>query len=201
MEAHPLRGVIRWLIYPLLATCAGCLAGLAFDLYQRTGMFTDTLFGGIWGGAIGCGMAVSGRKWIGFLITPMLGSLGDGLNNAIRATFSWTWKEAGLEIMRSVGEPKRLALNFVWLAPVLALHWLRLRRPGAWPLGWLAYAGAAAGVWLVIPLAYDRYETFLPLSVLARLLAFYLGSRAALEWALKLSGAQLGKPSSRTASS
>src|SRR5687768_7409420 len=91
METHPLRGTTRWLIYPLLALSAGCLPGLLMDLRDRDRILSSTFLLGTLGIAVACGLILSRRRWVGFLVAPMLGALGCVWVRYVLHTVGWSW--------------------------------------------------------------------------------------------------------------
>jgi hypothetical protein len=198
MEAHPLRGAVRFPIYPLMAICAGCLSGLLADLYEMTGMYTWTSIGVAVGGAIGFGLSLSARCWVGLLIGPPLGALGVAAARVTVSGVEWTWSEAPAILLHAYQkDPGMLVVGFLMAAPLVGLH--TLPGPGGTPRppAWLVYAASAGLLWLLWFLGGGRFQA----AFLGFLLLFNLGSRAAWDWALKLSATQLGSPSSRVDSS
>jgi hypothetical protein len=198
MEAHPLRGAVRWLIYPLLAIGAGCLPGLLLDLHQKTRPFTNTFLGGALGGAVALGVALSSRWWVGLLVATVLGSLSFVWCRYVIHCAGWDWAYILSGVLNLRKEPGPIGGSLLLTAPLVLLHWIRLRRADAWPIGWLFYAAPILLLTLLSFLAGAGQDNWMSV---AFLLLLNLGSRAAWEGALKASGAQLGSPSGRVASS
>ena len=198
MKAHPLRGMARWLVYPLLAVGAGAVSGVFLAHADHLDLLPYMLAGGVLGGAVACGFALWAEAWMSLLVAPVLGTVGILMAKVVTSMDGWTWSWVLTETLPGLlKEPGPIVFSFVMTAPIVVLHGIRLRRQGPWRRGWLVYAGAALLFWMLGSLLGGRA----PWTLLIFLALFYLGSRVALEAALALSGPQLGKPSNRTASS
>ena len=180
MDAHPLRGRVRWVIFPLMSAGLGGTLGLGVDALNGFFDGGSALLGSGLALSAACGVVVSKRPWIGVLVSTVGGLLTFASVKSVHYVTGASFRLFVDVLLDFAVDPLFLVSNLMLTGLIVTAAWLRLRRGARWGVLYAAGPLFLTGVNLLA----DRS---LPMAFLAVACGYFLGQWAALEGALRLS--------------